>query len=229
MVTTDDGQTWTVTRLPSGFVAQSLDCPDLDSCVAGGYMGLPSPSGSGAISFSSDGGSTWALATLKAGGGSRPAGYGIIASISCADAADCAATTIDGMGPTSQVLVSSDGGATWSEAPGSGLPGQFTARQVSCPSSVDCWVAGASSTPAPYEVKNHSRQQGVLAMTADGARTFQLPQLPPGTEYDPVTAVSCPSVTVCYAAALNNTNPEAAGSQPQTPFVLLSYSASSSG
>jgi photosystem II stability/assembly factor-like uncharacterized protein len=221
MVTTDDGQTWTVTQLPSGFGAQSLDCPGVGSCVAGGDMQPMTPSGGGEISYSSDGGRSWALATLLAGSGSQPGAYGGFTSISCADATDCAATTIGG----SQVLVSSDGGATWSEAPASGLPRQFTARQISCPSSTDCWAAGAASTRSPPGVQNYPGQQGVLAMTADGGQTFQLSQLPPGTEHDTVTAVSCPSVTVCYAAALN-ANPQPKGSQPQTPFVLLSFSAS---
>jgi photosystem II stability/assembly factor-like uncharacterized protein len=224
-VTTDDGRTWTVTRLPSGFTPQSLDCPGTGACVAGGYTGQPSPSGGGAISYSPDGGSTWARATLTAGRGSGPRGYGDVASISCADATDCAAaTTIGGRGPASQVLVSSDGGASWSQAPASGLPSRFAARQISCPSSTDCWVAGAA--PAPAGAANYPGQQGVLALTADGGQAFRVSRLPPGTGDDPVTAVSCPSVTVCYAAALTNTNPQPNGSQPQTPFVLLSYSAS---
>ncbi len=226
MVTTDDGQSWAVTQLPSGFGPQSLDCPGVDNCVAGGDMQSVTPSGGGEISYSSDGGSTWALTTLPAGNGSQPGAYGSFASISCADATDCAATTIGRQDPTSQVLVSSDGGAAWSEAPTSGLPRQFTARQISCPSSSDCWVGGAASTPTPSGVKNYPGQQGVLAMTADGGQAFQVSQLPLGAEHDPVTAVSCPSVTVCYAAALNNTKPQLKGSQPQTPFVLLSYSAS---
>jgi photosystem II stability/assembly factor-like uncharacterized protein len=221
MVTTDDGQTWTVTQLPSGFGAQSLDCPGAGSCVSGGDTQPLTPSGGGEILHSSDGGRSWVLATLPADGGSQPGAYGGFTSISCADATDCAATTIGG----SQVLVSSDGGATWSEAPAAGLPRQFTGRQISCPSSTDCWAAGAASTPAPSGVKNYPGQHGVLAMTADGGQTFQLSQLPPGTEHDSVTAVSCPSVTVCYAAALNP-NPQPKGSQPQTPFVLLSFSAS---
>jgi photosystem II stability/assembly factor-like uncharacterized protein len=230
MVTTDDGQTWTVTQLPSGFDPRSLDCPGVDNCVAGGDMQPMTPSSGGAIAYSSDTGSTWALATLTAHSGSQPAAYGSFSSVSCADVNDCAATTIGGKDSTSQVLVSSDGGAAWSEVPASGLPGQFTARQISCPSSTDCWVVGAASTPRSRRVKNPRSlvQPGVLAMTADGGQTFQVSQLPPGAQYDPVTAVSCPSVTVCYAAALSNTNRQPKGSQAQTPFVLLSYSVSSS-
>jgi photosystem II stability/assembly factor-like uncharacterized protein len=225
MVTTDGGQTWIVTQLPSGFAPHSLDCPAVDSCVAGGDTGPLTPSGGGAIRYSSDGGSRWALATLTAGSGSQPGGYGSLVTISCADATDCVATAIGGKDSASQVLVSSDGGAAWSEAPASGLPRQFTAREISCPSSTDCWVAGAASRLVPSWVKNYPGQRGVLAMTADGGQTFQLSPLPAGVQYDPVTAVSCPSVTVCYAAALNNSSPQPEGSQPQTPFVLLSYSA----
>ncbi len=222
VVTTDDGRTWTVTQLPRGFSPQSLDCPGVDNCVAGGNMQPMTPSGGGEIAYSSDGGSTWALATLPARSRSRPGAYGSFTSVSCPDVTDCAATASGGKDPTSQVLVSSDGGAAWSQAAASGLPRQFTARQVSCPSSTDCWVGGASSTTRSG-VKNNTGQHGVLAMTADGGQTFQVSQQPPGTEYYPVTAVSCPTAAVCYAAALNNTNPK--GSQPQTPFMLLSYSA----
>jgi photosystem II stability/assembly factor-like uncharacterized protein len=237
MVTTDDGQTWTVTRLPAGFVAQALDCPDPDNCVAGGYTQQPSQSVSGAILYSSDGGSTWALATLTAGSGSQPGGYGGVASISCADATNCTAATLRGTkDSTTQVLVSSDGGASWSQAPASGLPGQFMPRQISCPYSAACWIGGAASAPKPSGVKIFGLgQQGVLAMTADGGQTFQVSQLPPGARYDTVTAVSCPTVTACYAIAVNtnlqSTNLEPKGSQnPNQPatFVLLSYSPASS-
>jgi photosystem II stability/assembly factor-like uncharacterized protein len=206
MVTTDDGQTWTVTQLPSGFAAQSLDCPDPDDCIAGGYTQQLSPAGGwGAISYSYDGGSTWALATLAAGSASQPDADEGVVSISCADAIDCAAATLGGKDSGSQVVVSSDGGATWSQAPASGLPGQFMPRQISCPSSSDCWLGGAASTPKPSGVKifGYLGQQGVLAMTSDGGQTFQVSQLPHGAEYDTVTAVSCPTVTACYAIALN--------------------------
>jgi photosystem II stability/assembly factor-like uncharacterized protein len=227
MVTTDDGRTWTVTRMPSGFGPQSLDCPRAGDCVAGGGTQPLTPAGGAEIAYSFDGGSTWALATLPASRGSQPGAYGGVASVSCADATDCAATTIGGRSSTSQVLVSSDGGATWSGAPASGLPGQFTARQISCPSSTECWAGGAASAPTPSGVKSYPGQQGVLAMTANGGQRFLVSQLPPGIAYDPVTAVSCPAVTVCYAAALNSTSPQPKGSPPQqTPFVLLSYAAS---
>jgi photosystem II stability/assembly factor-like uncharacterized protein len=232
MVTTDDGQTWTVTPLPPGFVAQALDCPDLDDCVAGGYTQQASQSVGGAIFYSSDGGSTWALATLTAGSSAQPGGYGEVTSISCADATNCAAAAAaGGKDLTSQVVVSSDGGATWSQSSASGLPGQFMARQISCPSSADCWVGGAASAPKPSAVKifGYLGQQGVLAMTADGGQTFQVSQLPPGARYDTVTAVSCPIVTACYAIALNTNLQPKGGQNPNQPatFVLLSYSASS--
>jgi photosystem II stability/assembly factor-like uncharacterized protein len=238
MVTADDGQTWTVTRLPAGFVAQALDCPDLDNCVAGGYTQEPSQSFSGAIFYSSDGGSTWAPATLTAGSGSQPGDYGGVVSISCADATDCSAATAGpGKDSASQVVVSSDGGASWSQAPASSLPGQFMPRQISCPSSADCWIGGAASAPKPSGVKifGYLGQQGVLAMTADGGQTFEVSQLPPGARYDTVTAVSCPTVTACYAIAVNTNlqppNLKPKGSQnPNQPatFVLLSYSPGSS-
>jgi len=224
MVTTDDGQTWKVTRLPRGFGPQSLDCPGVDNCVAGGDTQLLTPSGGGEVSYSSDGGVSWALARLPAG--PRSGAYGSFTSISCADVADCVTTGSGGRASAGQVLVSSDGGATWSESAASGLPRQFAARQISCPSSTDCWVAGATPTANLPGVKNDTGQQrGVLAMTADGGQAFRVSQLPPGTEYYSVTAVSCPAVAVCYAAALKDTNPQVKGSQPQTPFVLLSYSA----
>jgi hypothetical protein len=50
-------------------------------------------------------------------------------------------------------------------------------------------------------------------------------QLPRDAEYYSVTAVSCPAVAVCYAAALKDTDLQLKGNQPQTPFVLLSYTA----
>jgi photosystem II stability/assembly factor-like uncharacterized protein len=223
MVTADDGRTWKVTRLPRGFGPQSLDCPGVDTCVAGGDTQPLTPSGGGEVSYSSDGGVTWTLARLPAG--LRPGVYGSFTSISCADAADCVATGSGGRASASQVLVSSDGGATWSGASASGLPRQFTARQISCPSSADCWVAGATSAANSSGVKNDTGQRGVLAMTADGGQRFQVTQLPRDAEYYSVTAVSCPAVAVCYAAALKDTDLQINGNQPETPFVLLSYTA----
>jgi hypothetical protein len=223
MVTTDDGQTWTVTQLPSGFGPQSLDCPGVGDCVAGGDTQPLTPSGGGEVAFSSDGGVTWALARLPSG--SQAGVYGSFTSISCSDVADCVITGSGGRASAGQVLVSSDGGATWSEASASGLPRQFTARQISCPSSADCWVAGATSAANSSGVKNDTGQRGVLAMTADGGQRFQVTQLPRDAEYYSVTAVACPAVAVCYAAALKDTDLQINGNQPETPFVLLSYTA----
>ena len=239
VATTDDGQTWTVSQMPSGFVPLSLDCPTLGNCVAGGFTPQStgtqalyptggtkpasslSPSGSltrGVISYSSDGGSTWTLATLPADTGAGPAAgtSPSVVSISCADATDCAAATAGKLGgsPASQVLVSSDAGATWSQAPATGLPFMLT-RQISCPSKADCWLGGISSnspgTPSGVKETFASGLQAVLAMTADGGQAFQVSQLPQGVN-GPVTALSCPSVTNCYALAVNLPEPPVKGS-----------------
>ena len=201
--------------MPSGFVTTSIDCPTADNCVASGTTQQASDSSHGspaAIAYSSDGGSTWALATLPVGTGSSgilpgttdSSGSQLVASISCSDATNCVAVAVGKIATTGladEVLQTSDGGATWTKEPATGLPPTFT-RRLSCPSSTDCWVAGFSSAGKSGGKAFGAGLQGILAMTGDGGQAFQVSQLPQGVN-GPVMAVSCPSVTTCYALAVD--------------------------
>ena len=73
-----------------------------------------SPDGSstippGTVLYSSDDGATWAAASV-------PPGLGPLGRVSCPDSTDCVASFFGDDGSSSQILASTDGGQSWSEA-----------------------------------------------------------------------------------------------------------------
>jgi photosystem II stability/assembly factor-like uncharacterized protein len=213
-VTTDGGRSWSESDLPQGFVALSDQCLAGGVCLAvGGGSGGSAP---GAALYSTNGGSTWSPASV-------PAGTGPLNSLSCSDGDVCIATAMEpwqpggDAGPTpSDVLVTTDGGQSWSATNTAGLPNSFL-TSVSCPSSSDCWtsgvVIGQSSTGNRVVFAD---TQGLLVTTADQGQNWQTSQLP--EDVRAVGAVSCPSTTTCYALGFQ----KPASGDGNGGFVLLS-------
>jgi photosystem II stability/assembly factor-like uncharacterized protein len=200
--TNDSGRTWAATNLPDHFVPFALKCADSSMCVAVGS--LDSPNGSPGMGvYSADGGSTWNTATL-------PPTAGQLTLLSCANVSDCLASFFNQFRMTNSVLVSTDGGQSWTPAPS---PPQQFITALSCPSALQCWASGwgsshGSGQPAAF----FSRRGGSISYTSNGGRTWQQSQLPEGT--GPVLDISCPTASNCYAIAAGH-----ARSEP----VLLAY------
>ena len=204
-VTGNGGATWAESSLPADFFPRSLQCFTSGACVAAG--GSWSSQGHvGTILYSTDGGATWAAAA--------PSAFGPAISLSCADSSDCLAfangntdsATENMKDIASQMLTSTDGGASWQPVDAIGLPPGFVTG-LSCPDTSDCWAAGISASGT-------SGLQGFLASSADFGETWQHAQLPQGIAVP--RDVECPTSTDCYALAIQRS----AGS---VSVVFLAY------
>jgi photosystem II stability/assembly factor-like uncharacterized protein len=216
-VTNDGGSTWTDSSLPSNFVPGGLQCASAQYCVVSGFYQSPDGSSTtppGTVLYSSDDGTTWTTPTL-------PPGLGPLSSVSCANSADCTATFFGDEGSSSEVLVSTDGGQSWSEASASGLPAAVVTG-LSCPAASECWAGGiaraegGSGGLGPIAVKLGPGADGIVASTADGGQTWQNQQLPQGVLA--VFDIACPNDASCYALAVQSPS-----SGSQASFVLLAY------
>jgi photosystem II stability/assembly factor-like uncharacterized protein len=189
--TVDDGATWQQGgTLPAGFGGVSgMFCSEGGQCLVAGYAAAAPGHGVGAIARSTDGGTTWSLATV-------PPNLGLLHSVSCG------ATTCLAVGTTSSVtsavapgqglvLASTDGGATF--ATRATPPEIDDGLGVSCPAPNRCTVVGTHwtqtipGTPLP-----------AVATTDDLGTTFTVPT----KEFLPnsLVAVACPTTRVCAAA-----------------------------
>ncbi len=192
LTTTDGGATWSSSSAiaptvpdASGLGLTSITCPTTTVCTAVGdeiqEEGAPIavPVITGVIATSSDGGRAWSSQTSP--------DYFMYA-VACMTSTNCVTGSAGGL----LHLQSADGGGSWSATPIS-VPGlNAWPDAISCPDSLHCTAAGllengASPTPATP-----------LLSTSDGGNTWYLESTDAGLlELD---AVSCPTVTVCWAA-----------------------------
>jgi photosystem II stability/assembly factor-like uncharacterized protein len=186
----DFGRTWTQEGdLPPGFLdAGHLACAAGAACLVTGYTATTSGHGQGAIAISTDGGGTWAAATI-------PTGTGLVQDAVCATISSCLAvgstsTTVSAVVPAKgELLTSSDGGHTWViSSSGQAVDDMFG---IDCPSPTTCAVVGTNwiGTPAVGT--------GAVARSDDGGATF----VASVTEYTPLalTSLSCATAQRCVA------------------------------
>jgi hypothetical protein len=207
LFTTDAGRIWSVAKLPRGFVPGQVQCFAGGQCVS---TGLEESTGTvvGALAaklrstwsiagaFSTDAGATWSAARIPRLGGA-------IATLSCSRASHCMAVPVPSTAPpkTSSVLVSSDGGKSWSLEAGPALPAGGAISSLSCSSSASCSAMGDNW---PMVIPFGGGPTGAFAASTTGAsgrwRSATLPSTVQGTE-----AVSCPSAGTCFALAWTTT------------------------
>ena len=145
--------------------------------------------GEGAVALSADGGQTWTFASV-------PNGIGVLRSATCSSPTKCLAagstsSSVNNVVPAKGVLLgSTDGGHTWTPAPGS--PPVADVFDIECPSATVCAMVGTvwKGTPAVGT--------GAVAESGDAGTTFHLSS----AAYVPLTltALSCPTTTTCMAA-----------------------------
>jgi photosystem II stability/assembly factor-like uncharacterized protein len=189
-LTTDFGQTWQrAGTLPTAFVpGNDLLCTPIGTCLVAGYVPTGSGHGTGAIALSTDGGHTWAPATV-------PSGSGVLQSVACTSTASCVAagttssTVSDVVPAKGQLLRSTDGGHTWTTV-SAALPVDDV-YAVACPSAQQCAMVGTKWTGFPAVAT------GALAQSLNGGQTFRASS----GAYVPLTltALSCPTVAGCVA------------------------------
>jgi photosystem II stability/assembly factor-like uncharacterized protein len=207
--TSDGGESWTTAQLPTGFVPHDLQCPSTTKCVVTGYDESSGGSQVATVLYTTDAGAIWTTATL-------PSGLGSLGTVSCATATDCLATFNAADGHGSEVVSSTDGGASWSSVPASGLP-EGVVLSTACPAADHCWAAGVTDANVAADgMTIHAGAAALLASTSNGGRTWQSTTAPDGVSL--VASLSCPSTAKCYALAF--AKPAGRGF---ISVVLLSY------
>jgi hypothetical protein len=191
-VTQDFGISWQRQGdLPAGLGgALSLSCSSGGgTCLVSGFTPTTSGHGQGGVAISTDGGMTWAAATV-------PAGVGLLESATCDSPTRCLAvgttsTTISDVVPAKGLLlVSADGGHTWTDSPAP-VPVD-DAFAVDCPSATGCAMVGTKWVGTP------AVGTGAVARSNNAGATFTAST----TAYTPLTltALACPSAVLCVAA-----------------------------
>ncbi len=225
LTTSDGGQTWIEGTLPANLVPNGLTCTDGGDCVVTGCSGdcvltgsgAPVLGGAGASAYSTDGGVTWAAATL-------PADTYALQSVACNSSGFCITSTSGGPSAAGSVLTSSDDGVTWADVSATGAPSTQTGNLLttsasipdsgfSCPATTDCWSFGTVPPPNASGAFNLATAHGFLAQSTDAGHTWQPAQLP-GT-VKAVLSVACPTNTICHGLAIVGT-----GSGPATMDLL---------
>jgi hypothetical protein len=177
----DGGATWTTQPLPSGIgVLYTVNCTSTADCLAGG--GVTDPETTlpvGNVLKTTNGGATWTSVPL-------PAGTGVVTAISCGSLSECVGLTYSKVDlatyPAPTALISTDGGATWSN--GSLPSGLGSLADVSCVAA-DCTAVG-------YALAGPT---GVIMDSSDAGRTWQLQ----AAGYQYILGVSCTDPESCEA------------------------------
>ena len=209
--TTDFAQTWqTEGNLPTGFFGDgNLWCNAAGTCLVAGYVPTTAGHGQGAVALSSDGGQTWALATV-------PAGVGVLQNAVCPTETTClvagtTGTTVSDVVPAQgELLRSTDGGHTWTTgaSPSSAASTTSTSTTpkasadagafpvddifgIACPSARVCALVGTKWSGQPAVAT------GAVAESRDGGATFASAS----SAYIPLalSALSCPTSAGCVA------------------------------
>jgi photosystem II stability/assembly factor-like uncharacterized protein len=212
-VTANGGASWSESEIAGdGFSVLSVQCSAGSNCIASGYDAGSDSAPAGAMSYSSDGGSSWTSAAM-------PSSIGPVTSLSCSNAVDCLATTFpSSVSPSSDVLVSTDGGQTWALSAAQGLqPSMLTS--TSCATSSYCWASGAAIPPgsrSPIAIDSTAPR---LTMTDDQGASWTTAQLSPSLDVNLVDAISCASTAACFALGYQSTQ----RGKTTGSFVFLSY------
>jgi photosystem II stability/assembly factor-like uncharacterized protein len=219
--TTDGGQSWSQSPLPTGFDSYSLQCFASGRCVATGDSQTSSSDQTTASGiYSTNNGGAWSFSALpKANSGEAL----LVIGLSCGDAEHCIAVehTSGAEQYASKVLSSDDGGQIWSVS-GYTSSSPVLLGSSSCSSATDCWAAGTvAGSSAGAQTPNGP---GYIMATHDAGQTWSSQPVPNanGTTLQNVEAISCPTDYGCLALA---EFPNSSG-QPQN--VVLSNEATAS-
>jgi photosystem II stability/assembly factor-like uncharacterized protein len=226
LVTTNDGRQFTLTSFPAADSITDLTCPTASHCIATGLGTAYNTSFTGLVLVSNDGGVTWRPGTL-------PLAVRPISSLDCVDAEHCfevdwrihgtpgyanengQRVLVGITGIDSEVMVSDDGGMTWTARP---LPARFPSPVIdnlTCVSASTCYITGSDSVAQRFDNGNAiSGGSDFAAVTQDAGLTWQAMGLaePPASQLQPgeppdvfmsVSSLDCPQVNICIALADN--------------------------
>ncbi len=200
-VTKDGGRTWSASSMPSPpFQVQCF--PDA-RCVSAEEEGA---------SYSADNGLKWSPAWTP--------GY-TLQLLSCISSQTCMAVSGPGGGAGTTIVVSDNGGESWSTVEAQGLPAGKAFTSLACPTASECWMSGDNLVNVGGG-KTAVVGGAVLLSSANGGRTWQSTKLPKGITG--IGRLSCPNPSTCFAVALRG--PAVASSGPPavpTALSLLVY------
>ena len=205
-VTSDGGQTWVSSALPSDFAISaqsSLNCFGDGHCViVGGEASTPHTASQSAIFYSENFGATWT-------GSSAPTLTGSLTNLGCSDSSHCVA--IDDSGKWNTVggeLLTNDGGVRWTSVSPTGLNSPNSQKplvinSLSCPTSTNCWASGTIYESTCEGTCPYVPVQSAMLATSDGGATWTeeaLPSAPSDSlQYVGDSPVDCLSDTSCFA------------------------------
>jgi photosystem II stability/assembly factor-like uncharacterized protein len=177
--TTDGGQSWRLQTPSAQTTLLGVACATKTDCLSVGVA----PNRTGAafprMMRTTDGGTSWSSVGLPTSAG--------IESVSCPSASFCVAVG-------DAVLVSEDGGATWTARNVDG--GAEGLNSVACASPTYCVAVG----PNPAGLSQPAASAFAI-VTKDGGSTWGQLALPAGSAL--VHTITCPDATDCVAAGPN--------------------------
>lgn len=211
LITHDGGAHFTVSASPPAASMFTLSCPTARDCVAVGtrdrdrtarYANEP-----GVVAITHDGGTTWSSGTL-------PQNQGDFPPLRCVDVSHCYTLgqyvavryNAGSYSPGSDLLVSTDGGRTWTVRR---LPRSVPDPQLddlACPSDSTCYASGSEQ----WGGFNNGGGAEVVVITHDAGLTwsrvtFTKPaHVPPAMQADPnafrsIGDIQCPQPNACIA------------------------------
>ena len=188
LTTEDAGATWSQTPVPAvPDVPQATACPTATHCIALANDALGRPESL----VSDDHGKTWAVHEL------RPA-FGRIWDVACPALDHCVAvsqgTPAKPQGIVSHVLVSDDGGISWTQGTLDDKHGVLD--KVTCPTIDTCMAVGFAGGSNVW-----------IKASIDGGQTWTSVPTPPGAEE--LGGLSCASPTSCVLVAAPFNEPDA--------------------
>jgi photosystem II stability/assembly factor-like uncharacterized protein len=205
-VTEDGGWTWSSSPMPSP--SHQVQCFPDARCVAGAEDGA---------NYSTDNGLEWSPAWTP--------GY-TLQMLSCSSSQRCMAVSSGLGGGPASLVVSDNGGESWSTLPAQGLPAGEVFLGLACPTVSDCWISG----DAPVNLGGGRTVVGgdtggaVVLSSANGGRTWQGTGLPKAITG--IFAISCPNPTTCFAMASRGPVVTSSGPPAGPPsLALLVYTA----
>ena len=191
--TTDGGNTWQGTSLPSGLglsngSLRAISCPTSTKCFTSGRGSV--------VLRTTNGGNTWQGTRLPSGLGLSGGNFD---AISCPMSTECLAVGYGNEDLDAVLVKTTNGGNTWQVTrlpSGLGISGDKS-DAISCPTSTECFAAGGDDTQ-----ESDNTNPAVLIETTDGGRSWHTASLPSGLGLGigNLDAISCPTSTECFAA-----------------------------
>ena len=216
-ITNDAGGTW-APAVTDGSLLDTLACTDSTCISYGNLPASPGVQGSPATFYSHDSGATWHQSTLPTGASMD----GYLDQTVCPTQRVCWAIAVGGsvgLATSSDVIVSTDGGTTWTFSPTP--PTTQLLFAISCPSPNDCWLGGgpAASAKPGFGVPEvwHTTNGGTSWTTTVLAYTPDTPNIAPDSLMG-IGQIFCSGNDVCVALGQGDPGAKYTASYSTPPF-----------